>query len=86
MRQAPDLSQRVERPVHRNPVRPGAELGLATICRQRPKDLNPHLLRDVLSLVRVADQAPYDGVHVRGMLNPKGSHGPLVTIDCAPDQ
>ena len=81
-RQPPRLPERVERAVHRDPVRPGAELRVAPVARQRAEDLNPDFLRDVRGHVRVsAHQATHDHVDVRSVPGPEGPERPLIAID-----
>jgi len=82
----PGTAQRVERTVHRDAVRPRAELRIAAITRQRAKDLNPDLLRDVGGKVRIADQPPNDRVDVRSMLRPNRAQRPLIAGDCQCDR
>jgi hypothetical protein len=78
------LSQCVERPIDRDSVRPGAELGIASVGGQRAEDLNPHFLRNVRREVHVAaDQSAYDQVDVRRVPSPEGSERALIARDRA---
>ena len=78
--------ERVERAVDGDAVRPRSELRFAAVRRERPKDLNPHFLRDVGGEIGVADQTPYDGVDVRRVLRPKVVQRPLIAFDGALDE
>ena len=78
-RHALGSSQRVERPVHRDAVRPGPELRVAAKAGQRPEDLDPHFLRDVGGQIRiVSDQTSDDDVDVRRVAGPQGPHRRLI--------
>ena len=78
LREPPDLSQRVESAVDRDPMSPRSELRITPIAWERPEDLHPDLLRDVRGQLRIPAKPAYDRVDVRRMLRPKPLHGPLV--------
>jgi hypothetical protein len=75
---SPPRSQGIQGSVDRYAVRPGREPRIATVRRERPEDLDPHFLRDVVGGVGVANQPPHYRVDTRCMQRPELAHGLLV--------
>ena len=72
--------------IHRDPVRPRAELGVAPVLRQRPEDLNPDFLGDVRREIEIVPhQPPNHRIDMRCMTRPERAHRCLVALDSALD-
>ena len=68
-------------------MRPGAELRVAPVARQRAEDLDPDLLRDVRRQVRVpARQPAHDQVDVRRVPGPERPERAFIAGDRAADE
>ena len=57
----------VDAGVHRDPVQPGGELRVLAEAGERTKDLEKHILRNVVSVVMVAAVLERDAIHHRPM-------------------
>lgn len=81
----PERPERVQRAVDRNPVRPGGELRITAVARQRAENLNPDFLRHVGRQIRVSDQPSHNRIDARRVLRPNGAQRGLVAIDGSTD-